>query len=272
MLKLIRPGYDRGIGIILPMKNRLTISLAVWIVYVVIIVFMPRLYRQHELHSQSDFASSTIGIELFVAAAFLFGFVLIAGWRCDVGLKMPRPGTKWRILWLPLLFIALFLSIGIFFGFKPLPSLAYAGLNTVAIAFGEELAFRGVLFTGARSQFAPRGAIIFACLIFGLGHVLNGFGTGDFAAATIQAIAATLTGFLFIAILIRTGSLFPGMIIHFLWDMSIFSGSTPSATHANGSPSLTHAVLPILFVMPNFLYALWLLRDVGSMNSEELLQ
>lgn len=253
------------------MSNKLIISLAVWIVYVVVIIFVPKLYRTHVLQSQSDFASSTIGIELFVAAAMLLGFVILAGWRREVGLKMPRPDTNWLILWLPLLFISLFFSLGLFVGFKPGSAMLYASVNTLAIAIGEELAFRGILFAGARSQFRTWGAIVFAAVVFGAVHVLNGFGTGDFVRSTVQAVSATLSGFLFIAILVRTGSLFPGMIIHFLWDLSIFSSSTGHESDAaDPTPGLMRILLPILFVFPNFLYALWLLRGVGKLEPEEV--
>ena len=254
------------------MKSKLTISLVVFVVYAFIILYLPRLFSPHVQQSQSDFASSGISYVHFVAIAFLLGFVLIAGWRRDVGLKMPRPGTNWLILWLPVLLIVLFFSLGLVLGFKSGPAMMYAAINMIAVGIGEELAFRGVVFAGARSQFRTWGAIVFAAVVFGAIHVMNGFGTGDFVKSSVQAVSATLSGFLFIAILIRTGSLIPGMVIHFLWDWSIFASSTQHDSDAgNESSGIVKILLPILFVLPNFLYALWLLRGVGSIKSEDLL-
>jgi len=253
------------------MSKKLVISLAVWVVYIFMILFMPKLYSGGGQQSQSDFASSGISIAHFIAVAFLLAFIFIAGWSRDAGLKMPRPGTNWLILWLPLTFIVLFFSLGLFLGFKSGPAMLIAAINTVAIGVGEELAFRGVLFAGARSQFNTWGAIIYTSFIFGAIHVLNGLGTGDFVKSSVQAVSAMLSGFLFIAILIRTGSLIPGMIIHLLWDLSIFASSTKNDS-AGGSESTSWVmlVMPILFVTPNFLYALWLLRGVGQREPEEV--
>jgi len=253
------------------MSKKLIISLVVWIVYIFMILFMPKLYTPHTQQSQSDFASSSISFAHYAAVAFLLAFTLLSGWRRESGLRLPRPGTNWFILWLPLTIIVLFFSLGLLLGFKSGPAMFYAAINTIAIGIGEELAFLGVLCTGARSQFKTWGAIVFTCFIFGVIHVLNGLGTGDFVKSSVQAVSAMLSGFLFIAILIRTGSLIPGMIIHFLWDLSIFASSTKNdSTSSDESLSLVMIVMPILFVVPNFLYALWLLRGVGKLEPAEV--
>lgn len=177
-------------------------------------------------------------------------------------------------LWFPALFIAMFFALGLGVGFKSGFGLVFAVANTLAVGFGEELAFRGILFAGARDQFRIWGAIIFSTVIFGSIHILNGFGTGDFLGAGVQATAATLSGFLYIAILIRTGSLIPGMIVHFLWDLGIFITSSGPPGPADGgdlaSTGLGKILMPIVFVLPTFLYSLWLLRRVGDLPEGEV--
>ncbi len=252
------------------MNKKLLIALVVWAGYIGIIIFLPRLFSSGGTQSQADFASGSISPAHVIAVVYLLAFVLIAGWRKETGLKMPRPETNWLILWLPILFICLFFSLGLVLGFRSGPALVYAIVNTIAVGIGEELAFRGVIFAGAREQFNNWGSIFFTSVIFGAVHVLNGLGTGDYLAASVQAVAAMMSGLLFLALLVRTGSLIPGMIIHFLWDLSIFVTTRPGE-HVGGEGSVAmRMILPILFVMPNFLYALYLLRGVSNTPSEEL--
>jgi membrane protease YdiL (CAAX protease family) len=124
--------------------------------------------------------------------------------------------------------------------------------------------FRGVLFQGLRSQMRLWPAMIMTSLLFGSVHVLNVFSTGDFAGSALQALAATMSGFVFMAILIRTGSIWPAIIYHALWDFGTFMISahvTPTTTVA---PPATAYVVPVALVLPNFLYALYLLRYVPN--------
>jgi membrane protease YdiL (CAAX protease family) len=179
------------------------------------------------------------------------------------------------ILWLPALLILGFFSVGLLLGYPPLKAFVFVGINTLIVGVSEELAFRGIFFSGARSAMRPWPAIAITSFVFGAVHVLNGITTGDWAASTTQAIAAAMSGVLFIAILIRTGSIVPAMIVHWLWDFGVFSISTregrPAAPTEPLEPSMMMALMPILFVLPNFLYAVWLLRGIGSKNSDELL-
>jgi len=179
------------------------------------------------------------------------------------------------IPWRPVFFTDAFLALAQLLGPQTFQAFIFVAINTLLVGISEELAFRGILFSGARSALRPIGAITLTSVIFGAVHVLNGITTGDWVAAAMQATAAAMSGLLFIAILIRTGSIIPAMIIHWLWDFGIFvlgnhSGQQAAPTAA-GDLGPMKVLGPVLFVLPNFLYALWLLRGVGSKISEELL-
>lgn len=114
-------------------------------------------------------------------------------------------------------------------------------------------------------------AIIITTVLFGAVHVLNGFTTGEWGTAVLQAVAAGMSGLIFIAIVIRTGSLWPAIIYHFLWDCMLFllgtaSAARPEAAADSGTEAALErggAVLfPLLIALPNFLCALVLLRNV----------
>lgn len=256
------------------MKGRIVISLVILVVYLAIIMVAPKIQLGSGDRSLAEMVSQQISYGLVVAIFFLFGIVAFFGWRPDVGIKPLRSRKSLLILWLPLIFIFAFFLVGLAVGLPTIPVLFFIGTNTLLVGITEELAFRGILFSGARSVFRPIGAIAFTSMIFGAVHALNGFETGDWFAAGVQAIAAGMSGLLFIAILIRMGSIIPAMIIHWLWDLSVFT--IGAGAHHEGVPEVGPAspaaiIIPVLIAMPNFIYALWLLRGVSAKGSEELI-
>ncbi len=256
------------------MNKRFAIALVVLVIYLTIIMVGAKLEVGDGTMSQSEMVSRRISASLVVGFVFLLGVVGFFGWSRDAGLTPIRSTKSLLILWLPVLFIAGFFSVALLLGFPSAQALVFVGINTLLVGISEELAFRGILFSGARSALRPIGAITLTSIIFGAVHVFNGITTGDWGSAAMQAVAAAMSGLLFIAILIRTGSIIPAMIIHWLWDFGIFTLGSRNGHHTappSAEPSVISVLGPILFVMPNFLYALWLLRGVGSKTSDELL-
>jgi membrane protease YdiL (CAAX protease family) len=87
--------------------------------------------------------------------------------------------------------------------------------------------------------------------------------------SVIQSGAALLSGLLFIAIRLRTGSLWPAIIVHGLWDFGTFTLGAAGGQMAGreAAPTGIQMLLPLLLVLPNALYALWLLRHVGRTHA-----
>jgi len=162
-------------------------------------------------------------------------------------------------------------------GFPPGPIVFYVLLNTFLVGVSEEVMFRGVLFRALLENMRIWPAIILTSLLFGAVHTLNGFNTGDWGAALLQSMAAAMSGMLFVAIVIRTGSIWPAIIFHWLWDGMLFMMSVAAslAKGAAADPSLQadlgagSVVYPLLLALPNFLWALWLLRKVRDSSFRE---
>ena len=110
-------------------------------------------------------------------------------------------------------------------------------------------------------------------MAFGSIHSLNVFVTGDLKSALVQSAAAFLSGLMFIALRLRTGSLWPPIIVHALWDFATFMlgaagdsaahGNLPSEAATLPTASGLSALLPVLIVLPNAIYGLWLMRNIG---------
>jgi membrane protease YdiL (CAAX protease family) len=266
---------DWELGKHMAMNSRFLISIVAVLIYLAIIMGGAKLEVGDGTMSQAEMVSRRISLSLVAGLIFLLGVVGYFGWWQDSGFTPIRSTKSLIVLWLPALFIAGFFSVALLLGFPPAQAILFVGINTLLVGISEELAFRGILFSGARSALRPIGAITLTSIIFGAVHVLNGITTGDWGAAAVQAVAAAMSGLLFIAILIRTGSIIPAMIVHWLWDFGIFVIGSRNGHHASpaapAEPSLMSVLGPILFVMPNFLFALWLLRGVGKKSNEELM-
>lgn len=65
------------------------------------------------------------------------------------------------------------------------------------------------------------GLSIYSSVIFGLMHIGNVAITNDFATTGMQAFVDIFAGLFLVAVYLRTGSIIPGMVCHFLWDFML---------------------------------------------------
>ncbi len=170
-----------------------------------------------------------------------------------------------RLLWFPALYVVGFAVAAVAIGLPPAATTLTILANTAMVGVSEELACRGVLYRGLRVRFSLWTAILVSTALFGAVHVLNGLATGDFAIAALQAVTAFMTGIAFMALRLRTGSLYPVMILHTLWDFTLITTLVALVSHVDMSEpespmTAALAAVPLLFILPNFLYGLFLLR------------
>jgi len=92
---------------------------------------------------------------------------------------------------------------------KQIPSLG-VGLVIFALmpAITEELAFRGYILSGLRRSHSEATSILLSALLFGILHVL--------ISLFQQLFGAVLLGLVLAVLALRTGSLWPGVLFHFL--------------------------------------------------------
>lgn len=245
-------------------SRNFTLILVILLIWTIITIFGARLIYSGDV-SLGDVVKTGIAWQIFAAALFLVCVIRFLNWR-DLGLRGPQSGTL-RLLWLPFLILAMMGILAVLSGLPPVPVVVMILLNTFLVGFSEEVMFRGIFYSALRDRLPIWTAIIWTSAAFGAVHVLNGFVTGDFGTATVQAIAAAASGLVLIAIRLRTGSLWIAIAYHALWDWILFVGIAGSAgpvpKQVGATPSIAVMLLPFLLVLPNALYALWLLRGVG---------
>jgi membrane protease YdiL (CAAX protease family) len=254
------------------MNRRLIIALVAFVCWLAITIIGGQITTGGAARSLGDGVKSGIGWTWVAAGGFILAVVLWQGWK-DVALNRWPEARTWRLTWLPMLFIVAALGVAIFFGLPPTTTLLIILVNTLFVGFSEELMLRGALLQGFRHTVSIWPAVLLTSVAFGAMHSLNVFGTGDLGAALLQSCAAFLSGLVFIALRLRTGSLWPPIIVHALWDFATFTlgAAGHQATHGSQSAEAVTSsagsglsqFLPILLVLPNAIYGLWLMRNIS---------
>lgn len=246
------------------MNQRLAVSLFTFLGWLLITLLGEQVGADaHQVLSET--VSRGLGWPFVSAAGFVVAVVVWQRWR-DIGLQQLPTAGSLPLVWLPALYIAGGVGLAVHLGLPPTKVVLWVLLNTFLVGLSEELMFRGVLLQALRHTMSIVPAVAITTLAFGAIHSLNVFITGDLQAALIQSTAAALSGLFFIALRLRTGSLWPCIVIHGLWDGAAFLLALSSAQVPAASAALTEpaSLAPILLVLPNALYGSWLMRHIGA--------
>lgn len=206
--------------------------------------------------------TDAIARQFILASALLVAAALVLRWR-DLGFGPPRPGSL-RLFWLPGLYVAAFLAAGLAVGLPPWGMLLILLANAALGAFSEEVMFRGFLYAGLRDALPVWPAILLTSLLFGAPHVLNVLVIGNLGAAIGQSVFATLSGIMFLALRIRTGSLWPVIVLHAAWNTGlILVGREAPPLDPDEPLPVLEVLVTALVMLPVLAYPFWLLRRVG---------
>lgn len=248
--------------------TRLLPALAIFAGWILITVFADRIWHMPHAHLPlAEGVSGRVQFSYVLAIGFLL-FCVAALRLKDVGLV--KPAATWRFVWFPALYVLGFAALMLVVGAPPPITVLIIAANTLMVGFSEELACRGVLFQGIRASIAIWPAILLSSFLFGAVHLFNGISTGDFPSAAVQSVTAFMTGIAFLAIRIRTGSLLPGILLHAAWDFALVTAAAGAATGevAISTDTEWRLFVPVVLVLPNFLFGLFLLRNIGRNRAE----
>jgi membrane protease YdiL (CAAX protease family) len=232
-------------------SNAWLASLIVFAIWLVIVFGGELLAVGGDPTGLDEMVQSQIVPALVIAPIFLLIVVAYFKWWKETGLKWVDNNRSLLLLWLPALAIIINLALGLPANTTGGRVLLIVLVNTLLVGISEELMFRGILLHGARSRYRFWAAILIVTILFGLIHALNGFITGDFGPALFQSATAFSSGLMFMGLRLRQNSLFPVMLVHGLWDFSVFSA---------GEATLAMALVGNVFIIIFFFYGLWLLR------------
>ena len=120
----------------------------------------------------------------------------------------------------------------------------------------EEMAFRGVVLTGFLSRYPERKSIIFSALGFGLWH-LPFIVNQDPVWTLCQVVWAFIIGLFYGYVAVKTRSLLPSMIIHYLSNVFISFLSGYMQARASIEIQALYGVILSIGVVPTTLMILW---------------
>lgn len=249
-------------------KNRILKSLVVYALWIVATLYIAVLLSGGAEEALAEMVKRGIGWQYVAAIAVLLGAIAIFRWN---DLRFGAPHSVLKVMWFPALYLLLVCGLFLLVDLPPASAIIFIAINTAMVGFSEEVMFRGILFRAFEERMSIWPAIILTCVLFGAVHALNVFTTGELTEALVQSVTAGLSGVLFIAIVLRTGSLWPAIIYHFLWDFVLFLSSAEASTRAaetgpdaaalGGGMTL---ILPLALAAPNLICGLILLRNIGK--------
>jgi len=164
-----------------------------------------------------------------ITASVLILFLSLMGWWQKIGFRrIEWHGIKFL---LPIIFLILLLlnlawvfdkSNAWFMGFvSPMEMVSFFAV-LLLLGLVEEGVFRGVFFYGLSRHFSPLVTVLVSAGVFGAFHFVNIF-TGEAPlSALFQATHAAAMGFLYGSLRLQIVAIWPLMILHGLWDASIF--------------------------------------------------
>lgn len=169
--------------------------------------------------------TAAIGIlAAFVAASALVGLLIMRASRRPLAIYGFRaPDHTQAAAWgLPLVALPLLVSTTSGFHLTSQAVLAYAAL-TIAVAFNEEIWFRGLAQAALRG-YGHKQAILIGAALFGLLHLANAAGGASPLYLVLQVGFAGLVGLVLAEIAAITGSLWIGIAWHALYDFISYAG------------------------------------------------
>ncbi|MBW4601956.1 MAG: CPBP family intramembrane metalloprotease [Calothrix sp. FI2-JRJ7] len=196
-----------------------------------------------------NFPMMTQRIVLQVILA-IYAVILLTNlkWWHKSGFNSFRQWRSLHLLWLPLLFVVLYFSNGIIIlDFNTVAFVLSAQLLT---GFSEEAIFRGVILRALLPSGVMRATLI-SSLLFGLSHWVRLLFDLSICSILLTILSATVDGFLFAAIRLRTNTIWTAILFHalanLLGDFTLLPAYVSIALSVGGSVAL-------------FIYAIYLLR------------
>ena len=205
---------------------------------------------------------------MFISAYLPFEIIMtitaISLWylflRKSVPIYFSKDTNRTFFITLPLLLVPI--SIVTFVILGDAKEINYSILGTVLltslfVGISEEIYFRVIAFGSLLSLHnTPRKSILLSALIFSLFHLTNLFSEVTYFHMIIQLINTFMMGVVFAYIYYKTKNIIYIIVIHFMWDFSIFTNMT------YGSIKEIGAGMPILVIG----YFIWAIKNTLKLS------
>lgn len=177
-------------------------------------------------------------------------------WWHEVGFRAPyQPQMLW-LFWLPFVPVIGNLLDGVQVTDPAQISLFF--ILALLSSFAEEVIFRGLILRALLPTGIWRAALISAAL-FGAMHILNVLSSSSPAQALLQVGYAAAIGFAYAALVIRTGTIWPLILAHFLTNFAGFLAI--GGLGSTGTVALREMVFAAVYIVLFSAYGIYILRS-----------
>ncbi len=208
-----------------------------------------------------EMAYVILPVEVVLSAWAVLAARRQGGWKALTLGRPSRAGLLWLLpLALPMLATAALVGVDLVRAAPALQPdqwrlLAVVAGCTALVGFSEELVFRGLLLRGAWRLSGLFHAMLVSAAGFSLLHSVNVLGGSTPGQVGIQLGFTLLFGLLFAPLAVKVGALWPLMVLHFLWDFSLYAAPL---LPGGAVPAVSAAILPIQLLLGPVLW--WSLR------------
>lgn len=220
-------------------STRLRVQPRVWIGLLILIAYVAIVFAIQVLSGVpfTDFGDNGAnlflgaGVSLIVTAVLLAITTTLLGWWGPALHDRHPARHRWPLIAPGLMAVGLLINLVstdwgsydvAFFG---------ASLVLLLVGFTEELTTRGLLLVGLRSRLSEVWVWLITSALFGLMHLVNALNGADLGPTVTQVLSAAGGGTIFYVLRRVTGSLVWAMVLHGLWDFSVFA-----VGHGTGGP------------------------------------
>lgn len=241
------------------LKPSLRNGLLIALLYVVYFTFAIKLsgVGYENITDTADNVLRAVVLPLLGGATLLTGVAVWSGWWKDLWRdKYKIKGHNWMHLFAVIMLIGIIANlISVKFGNTSGQMISYIFIGTALVGYCEEILFRGIVLRGARgSGLSELRVMLVVALSFGLFHGVNLFLGQDLVATVQQVLFATVNGAVFYLIFRKSGLLIIPMILHGLWDFSVFSkeatlGDNPEISPVFATVGVIGLYLPIILLL-----------------------
>ena len=123
----------------------------------------------------------------------------------------------------------------------------------------EEITFRGVILSLFLIRYPKPAAVFIAALSFGAMHLFNLMSGQEVAWVLGQAAWATIIGLFYGVLVLKSNSLWPAMLVHYLGNLFIAPFTWYLQTSASATVQAVYGIIFSLGLVPTTLMILWVL-------------
>ena len=152
---------------------------------------------------------------------------------------------------------------------------ASASLFTTVPSMFEEVGFRGLVLTVFLAKYSEKKSIIYSSFGFGLMHIMNLLNGRELVWVVGQVIWASVIGIFYGYVFVKTKSLVPSMMVHYLSNAFVASLTGYMQTGASSFTWAIYGVILSFGIVPTILMISWakfFLSKWGLNNIDPLLE